>query len=118
MPGYRVVSSDSHVFEPADLWTSRVEPRYRERAPHIVRVEDGSDWWVCDGNKLVSTSPAAQAGIRFEAPDKLTLTDTLDNVRPGGYVPEEHVKDMDVDGVDVGVLFPTCGLQLFRAGTG
>ena len=42
MAGYRIISSDDHVFEPKELWTSRVEPRYRNRAPHIVRHDDGA----------------------------------------------------------------------------
>lgn len=49
MAGYRIISSDDRVFEPRELWTSRVEPRYRDRAPHIVRHDDGGDWWYTDG---------------------------------------------------------------------
>ena len=33
---------------------------------------------------------------------------------PGGYIPEEHVKDMDVDGIDVSIVYPTAGLLWFR----
>ena len=47
MPGYRIVSTDTHIFEPPDLWLSRIEPKFRDRAPRIVRQEDGTDWWVC-----------------------------------------------------------------------
>ena len=28
-----VISSDSHVFEPRDLWTTRIDSKFRERAP-------------------------------------------------------------------------------------
>ena len=35
MAGYRIISSDSHVYEPRDLWTSRVEPKFRDRAPTL-----------------------------------------------------------------------------------
>jgi hypothetical protein len=31
MLSYRIISSDNHVIEPPDLWTSRVEPKYRDR---------------------------------------------------------------------------------------
>jgi hypothetical protein len=31
----RVVSADSHTVEPAELWTSRLDRRFRDRAPHI-----------------------------------------------------------------------------------
>ena len=106
MAAYWIISSDDHVFEPPDLWTSSVEPKFRDRAPRIVRMDDG-DWWVVDGLRVVHMGAASQAGVRFEAPEKLSLSDLFENVRPGGYIPEEHVKDMDVDGVDVSIVYPT-----------
>ncbi len=57
----------------------------------------------------------AQAGRRFEEPENLSLLATFEDVRPGGYIPEEHVKDLDVDGIDVSILYPTVGLQLYCA---
>ena len=94
------------------MWTSRIEPKFRERAPLIVR-EEGFDWWYCDGTKLLSVQPGTQTGRRFEEPEKLSRVDIVDNIRPGAYIPEEHVKDMDVDGVDMGVIYPTIGLIIF-----
>ena len=113
MSSYRVISSDDHVFEPPDLWTTRAEPKFRDRVPRVVRLEDGGDWWVCEGEKVVSTAAGAQAGRRFEAPQQLTRADLLENVRPGGYIPEEHVKDMDADGIDVSIVYPTAALNAF-----
>ncbi len=117
MGGYKIISSDSHVFEPADLWTSRVEAKFKDRAPHIVRrEEDNTDWWVCDGVKgLSGGSGGSQAGKRFvpEERDSLTFGDTMENVRPGAYIPEEHLKDLDLDGIDGDVLYPTQGLFLY-----
>ena len=34
-------------------------------------------------------------------------------MRPGGYIPEEHIKDMDIDGIDVSIVYPTTGLGLY-----
>ena len=115
MANYRVISSDSHIFEPADLWEKRVEPKYRDRAPRMVhREEDNSDWWICDGLKGTSgASGGGQAGKRFENPENLSFAGASDQIRPGGYIPEEHVKDMDLDGIDVGILYPTNGLLLY-----
>ena len=36
MPKYRLISADSHVNEPPDLWVTRVDKKYRERAPQLV----------------------------------------------------------------------------------
>ena len=115
MPGYRIISSDNHVVEPPDLWQDRIESKFRERAPHTSREEDG-DWWYCDGLKMGTGFGfgGSQTGIRFEDPDDLVTGDRFENVRPGGYIPEEQIKDMDIDGVDLSILYPTLGLLLFK----
>ena len=113
MAGYRVISSDSHVYETLDLWTSRAAPSLKDRMPHIEHHEDG-DWWFCDGYKIQGTMDATQAGVRFEDQSKLEATRPVEEIRPGGWIPEEHVKDMDVDGVDAGILYPSVGLDLYR----
>ena len=112
MANYRLISSDNHVFEPADLWTSRTESKFKDRVPHIEHLEEG-DWWFCEGRKVIDLSAGTQVGVRFEEPDKLTREVRIEDVRPGGYIPEEHVKDMDLDGVDVSIVYPTVGLLLY-----
>ena len=37
MADYKLISADSHVSEPPDLWATRVDQKYRERAPRLVR---------------------------------------------------------------------------------
>ena len=112
MPSYRIISSDNHVFEPVNLWTSRAESKFKDRVPYVESLEEG-DWWFCDGRKVLDLSPGTQVGLRFEEPDKLTREHRIDEVRPGGYIPEEHVKDMDIDGIDVSIVYPTVGLLLY-----
>src|SRR5204862_7037073 len=36
MAQYRLISADSHVSEPPDLWVTRVDKQYRERAPRLA----------------------------------------------------------------------------------
>ena len=115
MVDHRIISSDSHVVEPPDLWTSRMEPRFRDRAPRIVRNEKGGDWWYFDGQLGASAEAGTKAGMMFEAPEKMSHDRKYEDVPLGGYIPDEHVKDMNVDGVDVGVLYATVGLPLYRA---
>ncbi len=114
MADYRIISSDNHIVEPPDLWTSRGEREFKDRLPRIVRLEDGTDYWACDGHTLIGAAFfGTQAGVRFEEPESLILSDRVENVRPGGYIPEEHVKDMDTDGIDVGIVFPSVGAVLY-----
>jgi predicted TIM-barrel fold metal-dependent hydrolase len=109
----RLISSDDHVMEPPDLWTSRTDKRHRDRAPRVVR-EEAADWWVCDGMKLLSFGPGSQAGKRFEAPEKLTPLGRAEAVRPGGYDPLARLKDMDQDGVDVTVVYPSVAVAIYH----
>ena len=117
MSNYRVISSDNHVVEPADLWTSRPGSMIEDRVPRIVREED-SDWWYCDNHRVIGTSVASQTGLRFEEPEKLTMTSRYEAVRPGGYISEEHIEDMHIDGIDVSIVYPTVGLLLYSVEDG
>ena len=56
---------------------------------------------------------ANQVGVRFEEPERLTRKAKIEEVHLGGYIPEEHVKDMDIDGIDVSIVYPTVGLGLY-----
>ena len=66
MSNYRIISSDDHVFEPPDLWTDRIEAEFRDRAPRVVRQEDGGDWWVCVASQSwdQEEEPSPGAGSR------------------------------------------------------
>ena len=37
----RVVSADSHMMEPADLWQTRLDAKYRDRAPRVIEGYNG-----------------------------------------------------------------------------
>ena len=64
--------------------TSRGESRFKDRMPYVETV-DGSDWWFCEGMQVMGLSIAgAQAGVRFEEPDKLKDDAAFEDVRPGG----------------------------------
>ena len=36
MADYRLISADSHVSKPPDLWVKRVDQKYRDRAPRLA----------------------------------------------------------------------------------
>ena len=113
MADYRIISSDNHVTEPVDLWTTRRETKFKDRMPHLESSEEG-DYWFCDGLKLSgATGGGNQVGVRFEEPEKLSLEGKIEEMRPGGYIPQEHVKDLDIDGIDVSIIYPTTGLALY-----
>ena len=45
----RIISADSHVTEPPGTYLDRIDPAYRDRAPHVITENDGGASFVIDG---------------------------------------------------------------------
>jgi predicted TIM-barrel fold metal-dependent hydrolase len=109
-----ILSSDSHVFEPPDLWTTRIDAAFRERAPRMQRI-DGVDQLVVEEQQVIAgIGLISNAGARFEAPETISSQGRFEDVHQGGYDPEQHLKDMQLDGVAGEVLYPSQGLFYFK----
>src|SRR2546426_10367357 len=109
-----ILSSDSHVFEPPDLWTTRIDTAFRNRAPRIQRI-DGADQIVIEADQVLSgIGLISNAGARFDAPETISGQGRFEDVPRGGYDPEQHLADMRLDGVAGEVLYPSQGLFYFR----
>lgn len=102
---YRIVSADTHILEPPDIWQTWLPAKYQDKAPQLVEDVDGGSAWLFAG----ATEPdpiglTATPGMPF---DKFRWTGvTYDEARPGCYDGAERLKDMDLDGVDAEILFP------------
>jgi predicted TIM-barrel fold metal-dependent hydrolase len=109
-----VLSSDSHVFEPPDLWQTRIDAAFRDRAPRIERI-DGADRMVVETDRILSgIGLISNAGARFEAPETISAEGRFEDVHRGGYDPAQHLEDMAQDGVAGEVLYPSQGLFYFK----
>ena len=100
---YQLISADSHVTEPGDLWTSRVDARFRDRVPRIERFEKG-DAWVMEGvPRPIAFGFTVCAGNK---PEDMRDWMFLEEMRSGGWDPKVRVQELDEDNVDAEVLFP------------
>ena len=109
-----ILSSDSHVFEPPDLWTQRIESSFKSRAPRMQRVGDVDHLVVEDGQTIAGIGLISNAGARYEAPETISDHARFEDVHQGGYEPEQHLKDMVIDGVYGEVLYPSQGLFYYK----
>lgn len=131
-----IVSADDHVVEPPDVWTTRLPRKYRDAGPHVVRApvavmtflggkydfrmgDDGpaGDWWVYEQLAIPHTRLSVAAS--FEPDDVQVVPVTYDEMRPGCYERDPRLADMDVNGVEASLCFPTfprfCGQQFLEA---
>jgi hypothetical protein len=65
-----VLSSDTHVFEPPDLWQTRIDAAFRDRAPQIERI-DGADQIVATARRFTGSRACPRGGGGRHAPERL-----------------------------------------------
>jgi predicted TIM-barrel fold metal-dependent hydrolase len=115
MTGYKLISADSHVSEPTDLWVERVEKKYRDRAPRLVenpRDPNGA-YFHYEGYTPHPIGIGLAAGKSPEELAQFLTRGTYADARPGGWDPAERLKDNELDGVEADVLYTTLGFRIF-----
>jgi len=106
-----IISADSHITEPPDTYTTRIERRFKDRAPHVVRDPKRGDLFVIEGiDKPIPMGLVAAAGKPAEELSKFGAR--FDDMHRGGWDPEARLADQERDGVAAEVLYPTVGMML------
>jgi predicted TIM-barrel fold metal-dependent hydrolase len=104
MPIFRIVDADTHVLEPPDIWRTWLPTRHLDKAPRLVKDEEGGDAWLFAGAS--DPDPIGLVATPGKPYDEFRWTGvTYDEARPGCYDGAERLKDMDLDGVDACLVF-------------
>ena len=118
MAEYKLISADSHIVEPPDMYAGRIAPKFRDRAPKMERRKTPTgreyDAWVIDGLQVGTLGAVMQAGQRFEDPSQIDFLGVWEDVRKGGYDPHAMIKENEEDGVWGSCLQPSQGLFWYR----
>src|SRR5687768_15894999 len=109
--GLKVLDSDMHIMEPPDLWERHIDAEFKGRAPRGVTSEnvrdlrmiypDGREW----GNQTTERN-RADRGQNFEKNQGLYRS-----FAERGWSAAVQLEAMDIEGIDVAVLYPTRGLR-------
>ncbi|MCH2172519.1 amidohydrolase family protein [Myxococcota bacterium] len=102
---YRAIDTDTHITEPADLWTSRVASKWGEAIPHIERIE-GRDVWLIEGQPCGAPGPTTMAGFDGSYPEGPM---GYDDIPKSAYDSAARIEHMDAEGIQVQVLYPNVG---------
>ena len=115
MADYQLISADSHVSEPPDLWVTRVDAAFRERAPRLVIDPPGLSgaYFLYEGYAPHPIGIGLGAGKSAEELKEFLTKATYADARPGGWDPAERIKDNELDGVEADVLYTTLGFRIF-----
>jgi predicted TIM-barrel fold metal-dependent hydrolase len=113
--GDRIVDADGHVLEPPRGMVEHAPARFRERIWQIVVKPDGSEWLHYDGHERPATGMAlAGAGGMTPAERERVRRGEVrySEVRAGAFAPRPRLADMDAEGIEQAVLYPTMLLGL------
>jgi len=116
--GLRFVDCDMHIMEPIDLFDNYLDPAFKDRVTSSQRRVDGGSTgmrgrplWFFDGAPLSNDGNISQYN-RTRGP--LVSGRANKNVMfavERGYDAEAQVMGMEMEGIDIAVLFPTVGLS-------
>src|SRR4051794_36162129 len=116
-----LISVDDHVIEHGRVWEDRLPAEYREAGPrfitadHVMRgphvmgdliVQPGDQVWQFEGEVHPQFALNAVAGKdpkEWNGKEPTKFSEIL----PGCYDPKARVADMDADGIQAMLLFPT-----------
>jgi hypothetical protein len=101
-----VIDADGHVLEPRDAW-AELDPSIRPRIETDARGLDH----VIVGDDDVFVAKLGQMGTPgADVSTGATEPFPLEQARAGAFDPAARLVDMDAEGIDVAVLYPTIGL--------
>ena len=104
-----IISADSHITEPPNTYIDFIDPKFRDRAPHMVRDERKA---ICSSStgcrKPIPMGLVAAAGKAGRG-DSTLLGIKFEELHRGGWDPEARLADQDRDGVAAEIIYPTVG---------
>ncbi|MDE0580257.1 MAG: amidohydrolase family protein [bacterium] len=100
-----LISVDDHIIEPPDLFDAHLPERYKANAPRIVRRDDGADVWRFGKVEVPNVALNAVAGRPKE--EYGVEPQSLEEIRPGCFMVDERIKDMNACGVLASMNFPS-----------
>jgi predicted TIM-barrel fold metal-dependent hydrolase len=108
--GRRIADTDTHQMESLAMWERYIDDRFKAAAPRLAEV-GGKQAMAVEGESLV-----AEGKYPFSTPDFLAALmrgmQRFERARGDGFSATSRLADMDEQGVDVQILYPTVGGQL------
>ncbi len=99
-----VIDVDGHVFEPDELWVKYLPSKFHDRRPTLERDDRGTTRYRIEGR---ITTPGTGRGAWV--PEGMVESAAL---REGAWDPQLRLDDMDLEGIDIAVLYGVVGLGL------
>jgi predicted TIM-barrel fold metal-dependent hydrolase len=106
MTDYTVIDVDGHVFEPDELWERYLPARFHDGRPKLVRDDRGTTRYLLEG-RMIPQGTGRGAWV----PEGMRESSVH---REGAVDPKLRLEDMDLEGIDMAVLYGVVSLGFYR----
>jgi len=100
-----IIDSDTHINEPMDVFETFLEEPFKSRRPRLIKDTLGLTRILLEGRLF------PEPRLR-QAHSKQIEGTRMGGIHPGAADPVARLKDMDLDGADVQVIYGSLGLAL------
>lgn len=110
--GLRVVDTDCHMMEPPSMWADYIDPAFSGRAPAPGDMGGGRRGMMVEGEPITKQDgnyPMDSEEFHGAVNEGMKK---FSGSRERGFDPSSRLADMDNEGVDAQVIYPTVGGQL------
>ena len=112
---FKPISADSHVTEPPNCYKDYIDPKYRDRAPHVEIGPKGGEIYVIDDfndGKPYTVNLGGMAAAGIDSKDIKLDTKKFKDLHQGGHDGKARIADQDRDGIAGEVIYPSVGMVL------
>ena len=110
--GYRVIDTDCHQMEPVDIWAEYIDPEFADRAPTMQEIGNGRTIMVVENEPLAKQDGSYPMDAKEFLEATVRGMKRFERARATGFSPASRLDDMEEQGVDAQVIYPTVGGQL------
>jgi predicted TIM-barrel fold metal-dependent hydrolase len=112
----KLISADSHIVEPGNLWVERLDREYREDAPRAEKSPKNGHWYFVGAGMPGGTdlTHATSPGLTNDQVDAKVAKLDPNAPSPTSPPPAERLLDLWRDNTAADVLYSTCAFELYH----
>jgi len=105
------ISADSHITEPPNCYIDYIDPKFRDVAPCVKRIDRVGDAFIVNG--MGSPVPMGLVAAAGKDPSQITTDGvSFDDLWRSGWDATYRVADQEKDGIAAEFIYPTVGMVI------
>ena len=110
--GLKVIDTDSHQMEPTSMWCEYIDPKFADQAPKVDDFGNGRQGLMVEGEPVTKQTGSYPMDSKEFLEATMRAAQRFSKTRAANFSNTARIADMDEQGVDAQVIYPTYGGQI------